>query len=57
MEGAAASAALHLSGAVRMERMCMAWRQSWASEEELRRIISRRMKVVGMHIMSGTGEN
>jgi hypothetical protein len=56
MEGAA-NVALHLSGAVRMERVCMAWRWSWASDEVLRRIISRRMKVLGMEVMWGTGES
>jgi hypothetical protein len=40
-----------------MERVCMAWRRSWASDEGLRRIISRRMKVVGMGIMWGMGES
>jgi hypothetical protein len=56
MEGAA-STALHLPGAVRMERVCMAWRRSWASDEVLRRIISRRTKVVGMEVMCGMGES
>jgi hypothetical protein len=57
MEGALARAALHLSGAVRMERVCMACRRSWASDEVLRRIISRRMKVVGMVVMWVMGES
>jgi hypothetical protein len=56
MEGAA-STALHLSGDVRMERMCIAWRRSWASPVVLRRSISRRMKVVGMQMMWGRGES
>jgi hypothetical protein len=40
-----------------MERVCMAWRRSWASDEVLRRMTSRRMKVVGMKTMSGMGES
>jgi hypothetical protein len=56
MEGAA-STALHLSGAVRMERVCMAWRWIWASVEVLRRIISRRMKVLGREVIWAIGES
>jgi hypothetical protein len=56
MEGAA-NVALHLSGAVTMERVCMACRRSWASDEVLRRIISRRIKVVGMVVMWVMGES
>jgi hypothetical protein len=38
-----------------MERVCMACRRSWASDEVLRRIISRRIKVVGKEIIWGMG--
>jgi hypothetical protein len=56
MEGAARTG-LHLLGAVRMEMVYMAWRRCWASDVGLRRIISRRMKVVGREVMWGMGDS